>query len=307
VLNQADSVDDEIAGELRRLLSAAGHEPTVTVIERGGDGGELREGLARRTTDPAAADARLRSRLGSVRRRLLALADGVDELGRADARLLAIVDEQHRTAAADLSRVIDRGGLSVSTGASWADTVSGLAGVITHRIGDVSSRTTAAWLDDPRGVALVAAGGDALWRHPPEAAATAVAHLQEWPDAVGSMVDADARRRLRPRVREALVAATMSRALGGTTPVKRRWARKLRSGIDKVASRARQVLADTSVGLVSADRDRFVARLGGRPDPELGNRLRSVAEAMGDTRRSGDGEDAGGDGTTAFFVGPDDA
>lgn len=286
VLNQAEGPDDEIAGELRRLLQAAGHEPSVVVIERDGDGADLVERVRKLVAEPSAAEIRLASRVGSVARRIAALGDAVDVTGRDHARLVAVVEEQYAAAAEGVRRLIEEGGLAGSVGRPWSDTATELAGVITHRIGDAASRSTSAWLDDPRGAALVAAGGDALWRHPPEASGTALARLHEWPDTVGRLVDDAARRRLRSSVRERLVSMTMTAALGGTVPVRRRWARKLRFGVDAVAARARAALVETAVALVTADRDRFAARIGDRPDPDLAGRLRHVAETMERARPS---------------------
>lgn len=281
VLNRAEGPADEVIADLRNhLVERELTFPVDTVTQGGADGVDA----LRRAVEEAAGsgresllDAGLRRRTGWVMRTAFELSGPLDSQELAASRLGAIADAEYQAAAEGVRALASAEGLGPGAADTpWDVLAERLAGVITRRIGLAASRTAAEWSRTVEGAALLADGGQSLWRHTGDATSIGRASLLEWDRDVTELVDDHLRRRRNPDKAEEVRRAVARVALGDPGKVRWRIRRRLRRPLAAVAAEAQEALASRAASLVLDDKQRFLERLGLRPDPAVVEELRRL-------------------------------
>jgi 50S ribosome-binding GTPase len=287
VLSQVSDEDDVVVDDLRMRLQQAGLDiPLVTLPDISVPDAVAE--LSERLVAHAAA-----SRAGAERDRIAALvgqadrvAVGLRRLGAADDVLLTAVDSAYgpvATAAVELAKPdgsVDR--LDNAADRRWDEVVDRLALVLTQRIGAAAEAAATEWATDPEGSRLLEGDGVELWRHGASTTALARDQLLVWPGETEVLVTSRMRPRRwwqRPIPPAELTALVKRRALGGPDTLTRRERRRFDTTVDEVTDQARGLLGRLAVGVVDADKQRFVDRL--RPvDPARIGEIERAADAV---------------------------
>ena len=269
VLSQVTGEDDVVVEDLRRRLDEAGLDlpllsvPDVSVPDAVAGLGER---LAAHAASPVAAESR--DRIAAMVEQADRVAAGLRRLEAADDSLVTAVDSAYGpvvTVAVELAKPdgsVDR--LAAAADRPWDEVVDRLALVLTHRIGAAAEAAATEWAADPEGARLLEGDGVELWRHGSSTTALARDRLLGWPGETEVLVTSRMRPRRwwqRPIPPAELTALVKRAALGGPDTMTRRERRRLDTTVDEVIDQARGLLGRLAVGVVDADKQRFIDRL----------------------------------------------
>jgi hypothetical protein len=269
VLTQVTGEDDVVIEDLRRRLDDAGLELPLLALPEVSDPDAvavLAERLASYAATPSATDSP--DRIIAMVDQADAVAAGLRRLDAADDTLVTAVDSAYGpvvTVAVELARPdgsVDR--LDAAADRPWDEVVDRLALVLTHRIGAAAEAAATEWSDDPEGTRLLDGDGVELWRHGSSTTALARDRLLVWPGETEQLVASRMRPRRwwqRPIPPAELTALVKRAALGGPDTMTRRERRRLDTTVDEVVDEARGLLGRLAVGVVDADKQRFIDRL----------------------------------------------
>jgi hypothetical protein len=269
VLTRVTGEDDVVIEDLRQRLDEAGLELPLLALPDG-TGPDAVAGLAERldayAVSPSATDSS--DRITAMVDQADAVAAGLRRLDAADDTLVTAVDSAYGpvvTVAVELARPdgsVDR--LDAAADRPWDEVVDRLALVLTHRIGAAAEAAATEWSGDPEGARLLDGDGVELWRHGSSTTALARDRLLVWPGETEQLVTSRMRPRRwwqRPIPPAELTALVKRAALGGPDTMTRRERRRLDTTVDEVVDEARGLLGRLAVGVVDADKQRFIDRL----------------------------------------------
>ena len=140
----------------------------------------------------------------------------------------------------------------------WGQVAADLTGIVTRRAGVASQQVAESWSTTPHGAALLASGGQSLWRHGHETTTAALEELGGWQVELRSLArDFTRRGRLSERKAAKVERLVWPLVLDPDRTPPRALRRRYRHLVEQVVSTARTRLGDLLTAAVRADAGRF--------------------------------------------------
>lgn len=170
-------------------------------------------------------------------------------------RVDAAYDDEERSIVADLNE----GRFSeLATHELWSQVAADLTGIVTRRAGLASQQVASSWATTSHGEALLAAGGQSLWRHGHETTTEALDKLTEWQAELRQLATEFTRRgKLSDRAAARIERVVWPAVLDDGVKMPRFVRRRYRHLVDQLVGTARRRLGELLGTSLRTDAGRF--------------------------------------------------